>query len=318
MRQLPLGVRLRDRARFDSFLAGPNALALAQLQVLAQAPRPGMSWLQGPSGSGKSHLLQALCAAAGPGAAYLPLLELTAQGPAALGAWPEARWVCVDDLGLVVGHPSWERALFALYLECEERGASLLMAAREPPRDLSFGLADLASRCAAAHLLGLLPLDEPGQGEALRLRARLRGLELPGDTLQFLQRRLPRELASLLEALDGLDEAALAGQRRLTVPFVREQLGVLAAPVQRAFSVRGRVQGVWFRARAAERARALGLAGEARNEQDGSVTVRVHGAAAAVAELAAWLWVGSPGSQVEAVEERPAAAPAPPPGFTTA
>jgi len=318
MRQLPLGVRLRDRARFDSFLTGPNALAVGQLQALALAPRPGLTWLHGPAGSGKSHLLQALCAAAGQAAAYLPLFELTAQGPAALGAWPEARWACVDDLGLVVGHPHWERALFALYLDCEERGASLLMAAREPPRALPFGLADLASRCAAGHLLGLAPLDEAGQGEALRLRARLRGLELPDETLQFLQRRLPRELDSLLEALDGLDEAALADQRRLTVPFVREQLGAIAAPVLRAFAVRGRVQGVWFRGQAAKRALALGIAGEARNEADGSVSVLAHGAAAAVAELQAWLWVGPPGARVEAVDERPAPAVAPAAGFRTA
>jgi len=318
MRQLPLGVRLRDRARFGSYLPGPNALAVGQLQALASTPRPGLTWLHGPAGSGKSHLLQALCAAAGPAAAYLPLLELTAQGPAALGAWPEARWTCVDDLGLVIGHPDWERALFALYLDCEERGASLLMAARAPPRELPFGLADLASRCAGGHLLGLAPLDDAGQGEALRLRARLRGLELPDDTLQFLQRRLPRELDSLLGALDGLDEAALADQRRLTVPFVREQLGAVAAPVLRAYAVRGRVQGVWFRRQAAERARALGLSGEARNEPDGSLRVLAHGGAAAVAELLAWLWVGPPGARVDAVEEQAPPAGAPPPGFTSA
>jgi acylphosphatase len=222
----------------------------------------------------------------------------------------------------VVGHADWERALFALHRECEERGASLLMAAREPPRALPFGLPDLASRCAAGHLLGLDALDEAGQGEALRLRARLRGLELPDETLQYLQRRLPRELDSLLGALDGLDEAALAGQRRLTVPFVREQLAAVAAPVVRAFRVRGRVQGVWFRRHAAARAQALGLAGEARNGQDGSVSVLACGRAADVAELAAWLWVGSPDAQVEAVDELPA--PAAPPaggalqGFTTA
>lgn len=315
MRQLPLGVRLRDRARFDSYLAGPNAAAVAQLQALAGAPRSPLTWLHGAGGSGKSHLLQALCATVGPTAAYLPLLELTAQGPAALGAWPDARWVCVDDLGLVVGHPDWERALFALYIDCEERGAGLVMAAREAPRALPFGLPDLASRCAAGQLLGLQPLDEAGQGEALRLRARLRGLELPDDTLQYLQRRLPRELDSLLDALDGLDEAALAGQRRLTVPFVREQLGVVAAPALRAFSVRGRVQGVWFRRSTADRALALGLSGEARNEADGSVTVVAQGAARAVAELLAWLWVGPPAARVERVEERPAPAAPPAPGF---
>jgi DnaA family protein len=317
MRQLPLGVRLHDRARFESFLPGPNGAVLEQLLALAGEPRPGLTWLHGPAGSGKSHLLQALCAAAGPQALYLPLLQLASQGPAALAGWTGSRWLCVDGVGLAIGHPGWERSLFALYRDAEERGAPLLMAARELPHALQFALPDLASRCAAGDRLALLPLDEAQQREALGLRAQLRGLELPEETAQFLQRRLPRELASLLAALDELDAAALTEQRRLTVPFVRAALGEGMAQVTRAFGVSGRVQGVWFRRQVADRATALGVAGHARNEADGSVTVLLQGAPAAVAELAAWLWVGSPASQVQAVEELPAP-PASVAAFTTA
>jgi DnaA family protein len=318
MRQLPLGVRLHDRARFDSFLPGPNAGALGQLQALAREPRAGLAWLHGPAGSGKSHLLQALCAAAGPEAVYLPLAQLAPQGAAALADWTGTRWLCIDEVGLAVGHPDWERALFMLYRDAEERGSVLVMAARELPHGLHFALPDLASRCAAGHRLALQPLDEAGQRAALAMRAQLRGLELPDDTVQFLQRRLPRELASLLAALDELDAAALAEQRRLTVPFVRAVIGEGVANVARAFRVRGRVQGVWFRRHVADRAAALGLAGHARNEVDGSVAVLAQGQPAAVAELAAWLWIGSPASQVQAVEELPAAMPGSVAGFTTA
>jgi len=318
VRQLPLGVRLHDRARFESFLPGPNAAVLAQLQAQAVAPRAGLAWLHGPAGSGKSHLLQALCAAAGPEALYLPLAQLAPQGPAALADWTGARWLCIDEAGLAIGHPAWERALFALYRDAEERGAVLLLAARELPHALHFALPDLASRCAAGHRLALQPLDDAGQREALAMRAHLRGLELPDDTVQFLQRRLPRELASLLAALDELDAAALAEQRRLTVPFVRAVLGEGVATVARAFRVSGRVQGVWFRRHVADRAAALGLAGHARNEMDGSVAVLAQGQPAAVAEFAAWLWIGSPASQVQAVEELPAAGPGNWAGFTTA
>jgi DnaA-homolog protein len=318
MRQLPLGVRLHDRARFESFLPGPNAAVLSQLQSQVVEPRAGLAWLHGPAGSGKSHLLQALCAAAGTEAVYLPLAQLAPQGPAALVEWTGARWLCIDEVGLAVGHPDWERALFALYRDAEERGAVLLMAARELPHGLRFALPDLASRCAAGGRLALQPLDEAGQREALALRAHLRGLELPEETAQFLQRRLPRELASLLGALDELDVAALAEQRRLTVPFVRAVLGEGVASVARAFRVSGRVQGVWFRRHVADRAAALGLAGHARNEADGSVAVFAQGPPSAVAELAAWLWIGSPAAQVQAVEELPAAGPGGDAGFTTA
>jgi DnaA family protein len=76
----------------------------------------------------------------------------------------------------------------------------------------------------------LRALDEQEQHAALQLRARLRGLELPDETWQWLQRRVPRDMRSLYELLDTLDEAALAAQRRLTVPFIREVLRARRGP----------------------------------------------------------------------------------------
>ncbi|TLY95649.1 MAG: hypothetical protein E6K44_02090 [Gammaproteobacteria bacterium] len=67
-------------------------------------------------------------------------------------------------------------------------------------------------------------LDKHEQQAALQLRARLRGFELPAETLLWLQRRFPRDMRSLYALLDTLDEAALAAQRRLTIPFIREVL----------------------------------------------------------------------------------------------
>jgi acylphosphatase len=66
--------------------------------------------------------------------------------------------------------------------------------------------------------------------------------------------------------------------------------------------VRGRVQGVWFRASTAERAAALGLRGRAENLPDGSVLVHAAGAAAAVEALVAWLHRGPPLARVDAVD----------------
>jgi acylphosphatase len=66
--------------------------------------------------------------------------------------------------------------------------------------------------------------------------------------------------------------------------------------------VRGRVQGVWFRASTAERATALGLCGRAENRPDGSVLVHAAGEAAALENLVAWLRKGPPMARVDAVE----------------
>jgi DnaA family protein len=68
-------------------------------------------------------------------------------------------------------------------------------------------------------------LDEAQQRQALQLRAAQRGVELPPETLLYLQRRFARDMGSLNRMLDQLDLASLEEQRRLTLPFIRRVLG---------------------------------------------------------------------------------------------
>jgi DnaA-homolog protein len=227
MEQLPLGVRWRDQSVFESFFAGPNQLVVQELQGLyarAQS-QPAVPWIWGAEASGKSHLLQAVCAetgAAGGRAGYFPLNDQALAVPAALAGCEQLDLVCIDDLQQVAGQADWERAIFSLYLGLNEHRGQLVLAATTPPAALNWQLADLRSRLSAALVLHLKPLSESDHVAALRLRAGLRGLEIPDETAVFLLRRFPRDLRSLCTLLDTLDSAALAAQRRLTVPFIKQ------------------------------------------------------------------------------------------------
>jgi DnaA-homolog protein len=226
MRQIPLGVRLADRAVFGSFLPAHNTEALEHLQRLAGGAAGALTWLCGPPGSGKTHLLQAACAAASEHmrAGYVPLADVAALGVGVLDGLPQMQCLSLDDVDRVAGQLDWERGIFALLREIEESGARLILAAQVPPALLDWALADLGSRCAAAAVFQLRLLGEEEQHAALQLRARLRGLELPDETWHWLRKRFPRDMRTLYQLLDALDEAALAAQRRLTVPFIREVL----------------------------------------------------------------------------------------------
>ena len=155
----------------------------------------------------------------------MPLADFAAGEAAVLDGWRDLDCVCLDDVQAVAGQGPWDAALFRLYRDLEERGARLVVAAAGPPAALGWSLRDIASRFAAAAVFALQPLDEAGRLEALRVRAQLRGVDLPDETVRFLQRRFPRDMQTLYRLLDTLDDAALAAQRRLTVPFVREVLG---------------------------------------------------------------------------------------------
>jgi acylphosphatase len=67
-------------------------------------------------------------------------------------------------------------------------------------------------------------------------------------------------------------------------------------------AVRGRVQGVGFRATTLSEARKLGLAGWVRNRIDGSVEVEAEGPAEALETFLSFLRRGPLGAHVDAVE----------------
>jgi DnaA family protein len=219
-------VRIPDRAVFASFLPARNSQVVEHLEKVTQGHVAGASWVCGPPGSGKTHLLQATCVASShvSRAGYFPLGELEPLGVEALEGLTQLQCVCCDDIDRVVGRLDWERALFGLMREIDERGAGLVVAARAPPALLPWALPDLGSRFGASAVFQLRALDEAEQVQALQLHAQRRGFELPEETAHWLQKRYPRDMRTLHSLLDKLDEAALVAQRKLTVPFIRDVL----------------------------------------------------------------------------------------------
>ena len=227
-RQLTLGLRLRDTARFENFIAGVNAEAVAQLRRCAAGEGEAFLFCWGVPGCGKSHLLQAAChqaACSDRSAAYVSLRDSALQ-PALLDGWENFDLICLDDLDAVVGVAGWEEALFHLYNRIREQQGNLIASAALAPAQLSVNLSDLGSRLNAGITYQLKPPGDEQLLQALQLRARQRGCEIPDDTAAYLLRRLPRDSASLFDLLDQLDEASLVAQRKLTVPFVKSVLGL--------------------------------------------------------------------------------------------
>ncbi|HKK13997.1 MAG TPA: DnaA regulatory inactivator Hda [Gammaproteobacteria bacterium] len=224
--QLPLGLTLNDSARFDNFHAGPNAELVEALRQCAGGDCGAVLYLWGRRGSGKTHLLQAVCREAdrrGRRAAYLPLGEAGNWPVGMLEGLDALDLVCLDDAGSVAGLPDWQEGLFHLFNRLQARGGTLVAAGDKRPAELGL-LADLASRLGWGPVYPLKALDDAQRLQALQLRARGRGLELPAETGRYLLRRHPRDLPALCALLDRLDAASLAAQRRLTIPFVREVL----------------------------------------------------------------------------------------------
>ena len=77
----------------------------------------------------------------------------------------------------------------------------------------------------------------------------------------------------------------------------------------------GRVQGVFFRNWAMDRARSLGVRGWVRNRRDGSVELLAFGTDEAVETLVAACRTGPPAARVERIEAEIVEGEGPPAGF---
>ena len=228
--QLALDLGLRDDATFANFCNINNELAYNALQATLAGAGDQVTYLWGEAGVGKTHLLQAACHLANDkqiSAVYISLqTDRAAQHENILQGLENINLVCLDNIHAIAKQNNWEEAVFNLFNKLRAKQNKLLLSADKPPIQLKLGLPDLKSRLSWGVVYQLHHLRDEDKLSALKVRASQRGLELEDTVGWFLLRRYSRSMADLLGALDFLDHASLEQQRRLTVPFVKQTLGI--------------------------------------------------------------------------------------------
>lgn len=225
--QLTLGLTLKDEATFDNFYSGENTEIVASIKKMASGEGEHIVYLCGARGQGCSHLLQAACHHAHQHqlrSVYLPFENISQLAPELLQGLESLALVCLDDLHVIAGRPEWEEAVFHLYNRVLDAGGRIIMAANALPKTIPFGLPDLVSRLSFGIIYQLHPLTDAEKLQTLKMRAERRGIDLSDETGRYILTHCPRHMGTLFAALDALDKASLAAQRRLTIPFVKEVL----------------------------------------------------------------------------------------------
>ncbi|MCP0912814.1 MULTISPECIES: DnaA regulatory inactivator Hda [Legionella] len=227
-RQLALAIQLNDEATLTDFCWEGNPLLQQHITAIMQSHNERFLFLWGTEGSGKSHLLQACCHASKSHAAiYLPLNLLKEWGPQVLDGLEEQKLICIDDVDAIAKDRAWEEALFHLYNRVRDNeSAVLIMSGKHSPAHTPISLPDLRSRLSWGLALQLHELSDDNKINTLIARAQKRGFDLPTNVGQFLLNRCARNMHDLLTLLDRLDEASLIAQRKITIPFVKNILGV--------------------------------------------------------------------------------------------
>ena len=223
--QIPLTLKFSNDQGFEGFVGSLDCVAA--LQAIANGASKEWLYLSGAAGSGKSHLLLATCALAqkrGRRALYFPLSVFAGRLQEVLPDQENADSVCLGGLEHCSGNEEDEVALFHFYNRARATNAVVVYAARQAPSGLSLLIPDLQSRLGQCTRLNLESLDDDGRRSVLLQRALQRGLELDDAVLDYMFKRVGRDLLTLTTLLDKLDRESLAAQRKITAPFLRKLL----------------------------------------------------------------------------------------------
>lgn len=227
--QLTLGVGLKDEATFANFYPASNHLLVEVLKKAARGYGERVIYFYGAGGDGRTHLLQACCHRAHQHrlrSVYLPLADLLDLSPTMLDSLENLDLICVDDVHMIAGRPLWEEAFFHAYNRIHDAGKRLIVTANVPPKSLGVALPDIVSRLTWGIVYQLQSLSDDEKLHVLIMRAECRGMTLAEEVGQFILKHCPRHMLTLFAALDALDKASLAAQRKLTIPFVKTILQI--------------------------------------------------------------------------------------------
>ncbi len=217
MRQIPLALGPGPAPSFDSYLSDANAAAVAHLRGLAHLSAPVYLW--GDHATGKTHLLRALA------------LQQQVRGHAT--QWFNANdplpWVLQDSVHTVLLDDCQKldaehaHAAFAMFELASAQGTQWVASGTLPPVDLPLR-DDLRTRLGWGHVFALRAPTEPEVRAAMRREADRRGIFLSDEVMGYVLTRFDRDLAHLMALLDAMDEFALAHQRGVTVPLLKQML----------------------------------------------------------------------------------------------
>lgn len=237
------GIRRRAWATLDTFVVGSaNCLAHKAAQLTVEKPGTYSPLLvHGPASTGKTHLLEGVCAAyrkAHPGAAvvYISAEQFTSYFLEALhgSGMPNFRrkyrdlaLLAIDDLQFFKDKRATLVELLHTIETLLRSGRQLVLAADRPPAALKSLGPELMARLSGGMVCRVETADYTMRCGIVEQQARRLGLTVPSEVVTFIASRFTSQSRELAGALKRLQAAVLAHSRPLTLALAEEVLADL-------------------------------------------------------------------------------------------
>lgn len=228
-KQLSLELGSPPPSTFENFFVAVNREPVQRLRDLAtvvaqERAADRLIYLWGEVGSGRTHLLHAVC-----DSGYQAGIRCRYLSPHhALSDFifdPSCQLYTVDDVELL--DEARQIAVFSLYNEVRAHvRTAIVVAGSQAPLAMPVR-EDLRTRLGWGLVYQLAPLSDEDKMAALVQAARERGLQLSPEIPHWLVTRKYRDMPSLMALLDALDTYSLERKRAVTLPLLREMFAEL-------------------------------------------------------------------------------------------
>ncbi|GJM02542.1 MAG: chromosomal replication initiator protein DnaA [Rhodomicrobium sp.] len=202
----------------DFFVSGSNRAALQQIDLWPNWSAPAL-YLQGPKGSGKSHLAHVWQLASE------AVIFSAADFDMAAAEAHDGDAIVIEDLDVhsVAGRID-ERALFHLINLAKEQGFHILFSGAMAPGQIEISLPDFRSRLRALPVAAIEAPDDMLLRTMLIKQFQDRQIDVQPNLIEYILPRMERSFVGVGQLVELLDKSALQSGRRITRQFAGEIL----------------------------------------------------------------------------------------------
>jgi chromosomal replication initiator protein len=232
---------------FDQFVTGP-CNRLAHAASVAVGDQPGRTYnplfIHGGVGLGKTHLLQAICSRILERTPEARILYLSCDhfvnqfiNSVSNNTMPEFRnryrnvdMLVIDDIHFLAGHDRTQEEFFHTFNTLYQQHKQIVLSADCSPSEIP----ELEERLVSRFNWGLVARIEKPCYETriaiLRRKARMRGIDISDDVLNFAASRIDSNTRELEGAITKLQGMAMLNNNLIDMPLARQALGDADAP----------------------------------------------------------------------------------------
>jgi len=219
---LGLPIVLNVQMSLANFVANEQVLRLIGRLFASEAGSE--VYVYGDSGSGKTHLLQAVIFSVmeqNKAAVFVDCKEGIPDYLVEMVA--DLNWLGIDNIGYA--SEAQQHFLFDLYNRARQANVNMLVSGTSLPDGLDM-MKDIKTRLNLAAVFQLETLDSEQTKEVLNNQMSERNMSIDEKVYSYLFKHYSRDINKLLGAIDRLDEASMQAKQGISIPLAKKILDI--------------------------------------------------------------------------------------------